>query len=103
MSALSIVPDLNELKDIAGGFFTRAPIRVVDQLALERSEEAFGHGIVPTVPFAAHACCDAVRSEQRAVLLTRVLHPAIGVMKQAGFWLTPSQGHAQRAQHQGAI
>lgn len=48
---------LNERKDLSAHVVQRSMRLVMDQFILEDAEEAFRHGIVVAVPFAAHAQC----------------------------------------------
>lgn len=66
-----------------------------DALHLEVQEEAFGHRVIPAVPFAAHAADEAIPGQQILVQLTGILTALIGMDDQAGRWLTLLDGHAQ--------
>jgi hypothetical protein len=56
----SIVEHFDVLEDVLFRFVAREVVAMVDKLALERAEEAFGAGVVPAVAPARHADRDSV-------------------------------------------
>jgi hypothetical protein len=69
VSSLPIVEHLDVFEDVLLGFLSCGVVPMLDELALECSEETLDTGVVPTVPFAAHAGTETVLSE--SVLVTR--------------------------------
>ena len=77
MPPFSVVEDLDVIKQ-ALDCFCPAPVPfVVDPLALETAEEAFRHGIVGAVAFAAHAADHAMRFENFPIIGRSVLAAAV--------------------------
>jgi hypothetical protein len=64
MQALPIVEPLNELKHRRVRFFVRMETPVMNQLVLQRAEDAFDHRTVVTVAFAAHTWNQALLGQQ---------------------------------------
>ena len=56
----------------------------LQQFLGQGSEEAFHHGVVPAVSFAAHAANDAVAREQVLEIVAGVLAAAVAVMQPTG-------------------
>lgn len=73
----------------------------MDQLLLERAEEALNAGIVPAIAFATHRREDAVLFQQGLVgPLAYLLAAPVGVMDQPGLGLAPVNRHHQRTNRQ---
>ena len=53
------------------------PTTSVEELGLERAEEALGHGVVPAITLAAHRAHDAVLIEHGLVGRSRVLSTTV--------------------------
>lgn len=66
-----------------------------DSLHLHIQEEAFHHGVIPTVSLAAHAGNQAVTIQQIPVGLAGVLTATVGMHNQARRGLAQCDGHAQ--------
>src|SRR3972149_3577416 len=79
MTAARIVEQADVVTDGRPGFPTRRPGVAMDQFFLQRGEKAFGHRVVPTISFPAHATGDPVLGQHRSVVVRRVLAPAIRV------------------------
>src|SRR4026207_1981364 len=86
MASLSVVEHLQVLDQLGASRRPGGPGCIVDQLDLDRREEALGHGIVPAVPPVAHAAHDSVLSEHPLVVPAGVLRPTIRMMQQALRW-----------------
>src|SRR5687767_2454073 len=97
MTSLSIVNDLDPVKDIVLGFRGAAIALVVNALALERAEEALHASVVPTVALAAHRAADPMGLQQALIVAGSVLHTPIGVVHQAAAGLAPPDRHSQGA------
>src|SRR5260370_34424176 len=82
MPPLPIVETLQVIEELGARRRPSGPGRVVDQLDLERGEEALGDGVVPAVAPAAHAADDAVLRQHPLVVAAGVLAPAIRMMQQ---------------------
>lgn len=63
MSSAPIIEHLDVFEDVLLGFISCGVVPMIDELALECSEKAFDRGVVPTVPFAAHAGTETVHIE----------------------------------------
>ena len=83
MPPLPVVEDLEVLEELGARRGPRGPRRVVDQLDLQRREEALGDGVVPAVAPPAHAADDPVLRQDPLVVAAGVLAAAIRVMQQA--------------------
>ena len=79
MCSPSIVIDFYVLKHGAAGLFIRGVMFVMHLLFLQRGEETFGHGVVPTISFATHAANQAVLVEQITMLATGILRATVAV------------------------
>jgi len=66
MAPLPIIEHLNVFKDLLPRLLTGRITPMVHQLTLERPEETFHTGVIPTVAFAAHAGRDPVELEESA-------------------------------------
>ena len=82
MQSLPIVEHLDELKHRHLRLLAGVEILFMHELILQRAEEAFHHGIVKTVTFAAHAGKDIMLSQHALVGDARVQRALIGVMNQ---------------------
>ena len=69
MQPLTVVPDFDEFEDCPAGLGAGGEVGAVDELGLERLEEALGDGVVPAVTLAAHAADHAVGVEDSAVVM----------------------------------
>ncbi len=56
MQTLTVVPHLNLVEHRSAGRLVRMPVALLNQLPLQRGEEALGHGIVPVISFNTGAC-----------------------------------------------
>src|SRR3954462_11597640 len=72
-------------------------------LTLEGSEEAFHGGVVPAVALATHAGCDSVATKDPLVVVAGILHPAVGVVDEAGGWFPSGDGFFQYLAARGSI
>jgi hypothetical protein len=72
----SIAPHFDVFEQGRSRLIAHVPVSVVDELRLQRGEEAFSNGIVPAIPLSAHAALDTVLGEQHPVRFTRVLTAA---------------------------
>ena len=73
-SSLPIVEHLDVFEDVLRRFIPCGAVPMIDELALERSEETFDAGVVPAVALAAHAGDETVLIEQTLVALTPVVN-----------------------------
>src|SRR5687768_358266 len=79
MPTRSIVENLDVVKDVGAGFGPRSPSGAVDELALERREEALDRRVVPAIAAATHAASDPAPAQLGAVRGAGVLAAAVGV------------------------
>ncbi len=77
-----IIEHLDILNDVSCRLFARAVLAMVDELALERPEEALDTSVVPAVPPSRHAAGHAVRGEQQLVRGGGILTAPIRVVQQ---------------------
>src|SRR6187402_2367791 len=103
VSPLPVVPDLDELKELAAGLGSRRELGVDQQFFREGGEEAFHDGVVPAIPRPTHAGREASLLQELLVRAARILDAAIGMMQSAGARAALSQRHAQRAQREFLI
>ena len=85
----AIVERLDVLEDTCSRLISGPVVLVVDELGLQRVEEALLRCVVVAVALATHAGLDAVGIEQVAEVLRRVLNAAVGVVDQARLRGTP--------------
>src|SRR5437870_948881 len=69
VTTLVVVEDLNVLDERRPRLGPRGEVGVVDQLFLQRGEEALHRRVVPAVRRAAHAAHDAVLGEEQLVMV----------------------------------
>ena len=100
MTSTPIVERFDVLENGVSSLLAGDEHRPVNELNLERREEAFRHRVVPAIPLAAHAAFQAMSRQHLAVITRRVLAAAIGMMHQPFGGLSVAQGHPQRAQGQ---
>jgi len=103
VTALTIVENLDVLEDRRLRRRSRGEVRVVDQLLLERGEEALHRRVVPAIRSAAHAVGDAVLDKQALVVLAGVLAAAVGMCQQPLAGQAALHGHRQRIHNQAAL
>src|SRR5256885_9619289 len=82
MPPLPIVEELEVLEELGARHRPGGPGRIVDQLDLQRREEALGDGVVPAIAPQAHTADDPVLRQQPLVVAARILTPTIGMMQQ---------------------
>ena len=103
MAPTGVVEGLDVLEDGGPGLASSDVVRAVDELGLERREEALRDGVVPAIALAAHAAVDAVFSKQLLIVPTGVLDAAVRVMEEPGLGPPGSQGHAQSVEGERAV
>src|SRR5437899_6397730 len=96
MTPLPIVEELQVLEEIGARGGTRGPGSVVDELDLQRREEALGDGVVPAIAPTAHAAHDSLLRQHALVGAARVLAPPIRMMQQASRRAPARQRHPER-------
>ena len=77
MSSLSVVKDFNILKDGPSGLIFAVECHLVDQLFFQGAEERFHHGIIKTVPLAAHTLTNMPCFEYFPHRVAGILTPTI--------------------------
>src|SRR5881296_1078632 len=82
MPPLPIVEELEVLEELGARRRPSGPGRVMDQLDLQRREEALGDGVVPAIAPAAHTADDPVLRQHPLVVAAGVLTSAIRMMQQ---------------------
>src|ERR1700737_3256283 len=95
-----VVPAGDELKDGQFRMATSGPHVAVDQLGLERGEEAFYYGIVPARSWSPDALACLVSRQELAVGGAGVLNAAIRMVDQPWFRAPGRQRHLQRSRSQ---
>jgi len=81
MSSPQVVPGFYIFKDIQTHFFLGLEFGTIYQLCLERFEETFSHGVVPAIPFTAHALSHTERLQDIDRLLACILNTPIRMEK----------------------
>ena len=84
MATLAIVEDLEILGQVGARRGARGPGGVVDELDLQRGEEALGDGVVPAIAPAAHAADDAVVRQDLLVIAAGVLDTPTALSRDLG-------------------
>jgi hypothetical protein len=92
---MRVVEGADVVVDRRPGLVLGWPRAAVDQLGLQRREEAFRDRVVPAVTDAAHAADDTARRELRPVEFACVLAATVGVVDQAFLRLTNPERHAE--------
>src|ERR671926_40625 len=94
VAAACVVEAFNEVEDGPAGLLVIPEYRAVDQLALERGEEALTHGVVVAVAHRSHRRPHAGFATAPAELDRGVLATLIRVMDHFR-WRALGQGHLQ--------
>src|SRR6266508_450631 len=84
MAAAWVVPAFDEVEESEARVGLGAEAFAIEQLALERREEALTHSVVVSVAHTAHRRADAGVTTVPAEGERRVLTPLIGVMNHIG-------------------
>src|SRR5712692_1803337 len=95
MPSPPVVERLEVLEELAARRGPRVPSRVVDELDLQRCEEALGDGVVPAIALPAHAADDPVLRQHPLVVAAGVLTAAIRMMQQARRGAAAGQRHPE--------
>lgn len=95
MPLLAVVEELEVIEELGARRGPRGPRRGVDELDLQRREEALGDGVVPSIAPAAHAANDPVLRQHTLVVAAGVLTPTIRVVQRARQWPPTGQRHAE--------
>ena len=103
MKSLTIVIDLQELKDDGTGMGTGLKDMKMGTLGFERTKEALHDGVIIAVSGAAHANSDGVLSQQGLVIMSGILAAAIRMMKQIALRLALRQSHVQSILNEAGI
>lgn len=101
MSSLPIVEEVEVLEQLGARRGSRRPGGVVDELDLQRREEALGDGTVRAIAPAAHAADDPVLCQDLLVVAAGVLTPTIRMMQQAPGCAPTRQRHAEGVEGEG--
>ena len=99
VATTGIVPALDVVEDGEAGVSVTAERRAVNQLALERGEDALGHGVVVAVTDIAHGHADPEGLAAHPEGQRRVLRPVIAVMDDR-HRLATDRGHVEGRQDQ---
>src|SRR3954447_561164 len=89
----AVVERLDVLEDARPRLLARGVALVVDQLLLQRGEEALHRGVVPALGHSAHATANPVLPKEAPVVLAGVLAAPIRVRQQ------PRAGQSPRYRH----
>src|SRR5437773_4254248 len=95
-----VVEPLDVVEHIPPRLGPRAIGAMVDQLGLERLEEALDHRVVPAVAPPAHAGPDPVAREERLIGRAGILTALIRVVQQPPRRPPLRHGHAQGGEHE---
>src|SRR6266487_3135731 len=98
MSTSGIVPTFDEVEEGEARVGLGAEAFAIEQLALERREEALTHGVVVGVAHTAHRRANAGLAAAPAEGERRVLATVIRMMNHAGR-AALRDGHVERGQH----
>ena len=94
MPSSCVVPGLDVFEDGHFGLSACVEFLSVGAFGLQGLEEAFGHGIVPAVSFAAHAGSDGwERSQKVSELLAGVLNASVRMEQQFSAHGSACHGH----------
>src|SRR5579872_499364 len=98
MQPEAIVVLLDECLDVRAQIIEIAILVGMDFLSLQRFHKALAAGIVVRVRWSAHARNHVVPPQDGHVISRRILHPAVRVVHQTGWWLPPRNRALQRGQ-----
>ena len=101
MKTLTIVKDLDVLKDISFRLPSRTVASMMNQILLERSKEALHRGVVVDIARTAHTGQRFMGGQKMLIASAGILAAAVGVVKQTRLRLTTVQGHFKRLLGQG--
>jgi hypothetical protein len=101
MKTLTIVKDLDVLKDISFRLPSRTVASMMNQILLERSKEAFHRGVVVDIARTAHAGQRFMGGQKMLVASAGILAAAVGMVKQTGQRLAVRDGHFESLGGQG--
>src|SRR5262245_46506272 len=101
MTSPAIIEELEIVEEVGASLAAGSPRRVVDELDLQRGEEAFGNGVVPAIAPAAHAADDAMGRQGSLIVPAGILTPPIRMMEQPLRRASPRQRHPQGITGQG--
>jgi len=79
MKSVAIVEAFHPIHDIDSPVLPGGISLPVHAFDFERLEEAFSHGIIPTIGLATHGCRHGVVADQVEIFLTGILAPTTGV------------------------
>jgi hypothetical protein len=96
MQALAIIEPFNERKDLPARVIPRVIRLMMNEFILEGAEEAFRHGMIVAIPFAAHARRDPECRQLTLIREAGVLCPLIRVVNQPRLDAPLTHGHGQR-------
>lgn len=100
MPPLTVVEELDVLRDLSSGLFARGVAPVMYQFVLPRPPKAFHGGIVITVPPPRHRDVQTELFQPNLVVLRAILSPAIRVMQQPGGRALGGENLPERPPHQ---
>src|SRR5258705_4125753 len=103
METLTIVINLQELKNHGTGMSARVKDMEIDTFGFESAKETFHDGVVVAVGLSAHANGDVVLSQEGLVVISGILAPAIRMMEQFGLRLAFRKRHMQGIVHESGI
>ena len=103
MQPASIIDGFEEGADMGSGLVDRRISFAVHFFLLQSAHEALGLGVVIRVAGAAHADPDATLRQLFAIVGAGVLHAPVGVMDEAGLWVSGGQGHVERLDRQARL
>src|SRR5205814_116256 len=105
MKTLTIVKDLNELKDSDAGSLVSGKGEQIGQFGTQGAEKTLHHGIVIRIAFAAHAELNVMSGKQRTIVFSRVLATTICMVNERGLRseMALSECHLQGMGHQCLI
>src|SRR6266542_6985237 len=95
MPSLPVIEPLDVVEELGARRRPRLPRRVVDELDLQRGEEALGDRVVPAIAPAAHAAHDPMLGQRLLVVTAGVLTAAIRMMQQPLGWAPTGQRHPE--------
>lgn len=80
-----IIPDFDELEDGRLGLGSCSKATMVNHFSFKCPEKGFGRGVVPFIPFPAHAAGDPGIDERFTVIVACILASSVAVVQQTGY------------------
>ncbi len=100
MASAPVIEHFNLIEDIRAGQLARFVCPFSDALFFQRTEERFGHRIIPAVATPAHTGRQVIGAAEALPVITAVLAALVRMHDDLAVGFTSPYGHHQRIQRQ---